>query len=660
MSVDKEIRIDVFIAVLYAAPEYPDEVVQLCLELANRRPEAEAVRLRREKAQEEERKAIEELPAPKARFVAAPDVPLTPEHLLGPPSEPWPTGPKHRVDESFQEACLDRWAILDLVLKRPDEALEIQLAAIVEHPRQRRWDSSSSLRDTLGLDDTYSCDPAFYYQGPFWNLLRFDPTTAEFALTLIINVVNFATERWQDRWRGVEAKWGSDGSNEPSCVTVPSTSGLRKWLGDWHVLGWLDGWRTCPNIVSSMLMAVEKWLYDECDTGRRIDRWVNRILCEGKSVALLGVLLQVGKYKPDLLATSLRPLLGVWEIYAMEPRLRTERSRAEFWRMDWLRYGEDAWNSARDWHCMPHRKTTILDHAVPLIFENETIRAAVVTAHQSWEKRLETETENSALRSVVNHIAFVTRYHQAKTEGGEKLQEFEKWVEEQRKDAMAAQETANEAMLPLTVLVQCRNALDDNRPLVAGDLPILWKNLQRLATLPADSAPQGIRAVDAVFAGVATLLVLHRAWVREDLAREHWCRDRLLQASRTPPERRTLGVALAGWDWDQFAAECGVVLLAENPADALARDLVLDGLSSFRYTTVAETMRRAYRMRNVLGREFKRMRDFVAEWSACCWALRASQEWRLDTERLWKEECIPKLKSFATGEHSLPAVHCQS
>jgi hypothetical protein len=645
----------VYVALLWAVPEFADEATQLCLELANRRAEADLVRQRREAAREEGRLATERLKVERPETAALTRRLVTPDEVFGPRRAPWPDGPNHRVDEAFQKACLDRQAIFPLVVNRPREALEVLLAVVIEHPRRHGWRDHSLSRESLGLDDNHqNCHPPFFHQGPFLALLRSSEETAAFALALIIRVANFATERWQEHHRQLTAKSPDIAAEGPSCVTVPTAAGWKAFSGDRNVLRWHDGWATQPDVLSSMLMAVERWLYDEADVGRPIDRWVHQIVSEGCSAALVGVLVAVAKYKPELLRGPLRPLAGAWEVYAMEPRLQMERGSVAFWSMQWMRYGEGAWNRARDWYAMPHRKTALLGHVVPLMLEDEAFRNEVLGFHQRWESLLQADQGNRHLHGPVNHFGVYSRYFRAAAEGGEKMPDFYAWFAAQQKEAAAAEERATEELLPLTLAPRCRKRIDENQPLKPDELTPFWDTLKRLSGLPAAPREGGTQAVDAVLGGIAVLLLLHRDWVRGDPGRERWCRDQLEEAVRRPLGHKPFDFpdSVGGWEWDTFAHECGVAMLAENHLDPLARELVLLGLICFRYATIAATMRRAYRLRVSLGTEFDRMVRFVSEWSALRWALRWADQWRLDTKRLWERQCGPRLNTFVGGGES--------
>ncbi len=651
-SIDQEVRTDVYVALLWAVPEFAGEAAQLCLELANRWPEADPVRRRREAARERSRLATEQINAERPETAALTRGFVIPDEVFGPRSAPWPDGPNHRVDEAFQEACLDYQAIFPMVVNRPREALEIFLAVVIEHPRPHRWGEDSLSQEAVGLDNNHqNCHPPFFHRGPFLNLLRSGEETAAFALALIIRVTNFATERWQEHHHQLIAKYPDLAKEGPTCVTLPNTEGWKAFSGDRNVLRWHDGWPSQPGVLSSMLMATEKWLYDEADAGRPIDRWVQQIVKEGHSVALVGVLLAVANYRPDLLPGPLRPLAGAWEIYVMESRLQVERGNVAFWSMQWMRYGEKAWNRARDWHTMPHRKTMLIDHVVLLILEDEAFRTEVFGFHQHWESLLQADEGNRHLRGQVNHFGVYSRYFRARAEGGEKMPDFYAWLAVQQREAAVAEEQANEELLPLTLAPQCRKRIDDNQTLKPDELAPFLDTLKRLSGQPAVPAEGGTQTVDAVLGGIAVLLLLHRDWVREDPDRERWCRSQLEEAVGRPRGRQPFDFpdSVAGWEWDTFAPECGVAMLAENPLDPLARGLLLLGLICFRYATVAATTRRLYRKQGALENEFDRMVRFTAEWSALRWGLRWSDQWQLGTKRLWERQCAPRLIAFVRG-----------
>ena len=146
----------------------PDEVAALCLELAERRDLRPEIR-RRVDATHARRRAErrEYLAAHPERERPAPPPSLS---SFGRPRDPWPDGPRARVDAEFQEACLDTGAFAALVSARPDAALEVLLAVCIEEPQHENY-STHPMRE-CGLDHWRSGDPPLFCRGPFLQFLR--------------------------------------------------------------------------------------------------------------------------------------------------------------------------------------------------------------------------------------------------------------------------------------------------------------------------------------------------------------------------------------------------------------------------------------------------------------------------------------------------------
>jgi len=136
-----------------------------------------------------------------------------------------------------------------------------------------------------------------------------------------------------------------------------------------------------------------------------------------------------------------------------------------------------------------------------------------------------------------------------------------------------------------------------------------------------------------------------------------WCRQKLQGTLDNPPPRRRFDseLSIGSERWDLFAAECGIILLAADPSDVLARRLVGAGLTAFNYHTTALTMTRAAAVRSSLGDTFSQMVSLAIEWAA----LRPLQV-RLDEDLLKaeRENFLGRkrdlLDSFADG--SLPSA----
>lgn len=76
--------------------------------------------------------------------------------------EPWPDGPKARVDGAFQSACLDTPAFITLVRARPEAALEVLLAVCIEEPQHEEIYGYSH-REDCGVEHWQNGYPSNHY-----------------------------------------------------------------------------------------------------------------------------------------------------------------------------------------------------------------------------------------------------------------------------------------------------------------------------------------------------------------------------------------------------------------------------------------------------------------------------------------------------------------
>jgi len=181
-------------AALYAAVDLPDSIALLCLELGQRRDASPGIQSRAEQARvkaEEERRRFREANLERARQAEKLCTPIFPQGRL---RQPWPDGPRTRVDGAFQSACLDTPAFPSLVRARPEAALEVLLAVCIEEPQHEEIYGFSD-REDCGIEHWHDGYPPLYFRGPFLMFLREAP---EHAVSFILRLVNFATRRYSE------------------------------------------------------------------------------------------------------------------------------------------------------------------------------------------------------------------------------------------------------------------------------------------------------------------------------------------------------------------------------------------------------------------------------------------------------------------------------
>ncbi len=543
---------------------------------------------------------------------------------------PRPDGPLDLVDRAFQELCLKGDALLPLMHARPSATREVVLALLIQPPRPKPGQvvsiySGPPFVDYLGTQPV-SWFPPFYTRGP---LLLFLAVRPEEGLDTIIRLVNFATDRWVDKWR--------EEGGEPPSVVVSLPDGDRAWLGGSGVYYWYRQDVSIPEPVIVALMALEKWFYDELDTGHPVDSPIRAILERSRSVAFAGLLSAVGRRAPSLLLGTLRPLVAVPEFHLWEHR-HVPQPIGDYL-FGWMHHDEASREIVRAWHELPHRRRGLDAVALELFLDDPQARPVFEQIRAGWRGRLGGGRDCEVVRRMLEQLVawydldnwmaqpaadgtvqWVFRTSEPPSDGAEVTQE----------DEQAAQVTG-ESLSFLTFPLQCRAILASARPLPPDRVEAFWATLQRLAgaAQPAGSDPDTVRAEDAVCGGAAVLLLLHRDWLRHHPERDDWCRSRLLRAIQEPPtETPDDPRSAVEWRWDDFCARALPMLWAEAPGDPALRDAVARLVVRPRYGTVALLFAAAARERGRLGDDFARLQHLLLRWAAARWAGNEPADWQ--------------------------------
>ena len=366
---------------LYTAPlagavDLPDEVGAWALELAGRRKVADEViariteALRQQAEQQAERLRTD--PKYKAKHEARRQIPCS----IGSSRErlpPWPLGANQRVDTDFQTACFKENGIQFLIRARPDVAAEVLLALIIEDEPERDYGSSRHEID-LGLDFALDCYPTAFWKSPFFPFLQIAP---DVALKALIALVNFCTDRWI---AGVMGR-----REEPSLgLALQMAEGEEKtFAGWWQVFDWTQSNSNHNGRLFCALDALERWLTLQLDASVDVTPHVEQILREGRSVAFIGLLVNVGKYGPSLFSGVLVPLLTNPYVFYWD-QSRVANIGWKFDSFNWVRDGEAVFNIARDWTLAPHRKKSLLDVVVALLTDGAPLVARLQVLISRW------------------------------------------------------------------------------------------------------------------------------------------------------------------------------------------------------------------------------------------------------------------------------------
>jgi hypothetical protein len=607
----------VYEAVLSAAPELPDEVAQLCLELAQRRDLDPTIVSRveqaRERRREQRRQFLEANPKRRERSS------LPPAWPRGELRDPWPDGPRDGVQNAFQEACLDTGAFPALVRVRPDAALEVLLAVCIEPPKHEDF-GRSSMPET-GLDHWKGGDPPLYCRGPFLQFLKAAPDQ---GLSFALRLVNFATRRFC----------------EGNALTVRIGNEARLWCGNWNVFRWHHDWPvTFGSMIHCVLMAMERWLYEKIERGEDIDPWINRILMESESLAFAGLLFDVGKFRPALFAGVLRPLLQNWLFLDWDRQIVTLRRSGGSDAMGLWAYQPRAMiELGRAWYQMPHRKDLLLytgGGIVETLVADEAERPFLAQLRSGWVADLNGEEMPEDLYRLSERLN--PDNYTFETRDGKRVASSFDWPEELKPKTeedlqrIAADQTVSG--FPF----QCRQLLDSDKRYAQDHLPQFWEFVQGIEGLSPRLASDGdplLQIEDLLCGAVAVLIVKHHDWLAADPKRMAWCRGKLESVVRHPPAPLRFDSAGADGDrkWDSFAGEAGVALLAHDRNDPLARRLAATSVLSFHYSTTGRTLIRASQRREELGEDFDRMLCLPVRWAGQRPGLGLALRLRIDTD----------------------------
>jgi hypothetical protein len=562
-------------AVLWAAPELPDEVAALCLELAERRDLASEIRERVHQAHERSREQRQQWLAANPERAEAP-----PPFPHGPLRDPWPDGPRARVDTDFQVACLDTGAFSALVRARPDAALEVLLAVCIEEPQYE--DYSRRLMRECGLDGWRAGDPPLYCRGPFLPFLQQAP---EHGLSFVLKLINFATRRYA--------------VDNGLTVTVGDSS--RTWFGGSNVFRWHFDWPISNgSAIHCSLMALERWLYEQIERGENIDQWIARILAESESLAFAGLLFDVGKRHPPLFAGVLKPLLRNWVLIDWDRQATTLRQQGNDPLGYWGHQPAAMIELGREWFAMPHRRNLVAylgGAVVGTMMGDEEQWPFFEQLRAEWTAQLDVQGRPKTLRLLIER--FNPANYTFEMRDGKRVPVNFQWP-----DILARQNTEDQQKIGQRSTVtsfpwRCRERLDAGTPLPHEQIPAFWEFIQGIDANPPELERENeeplLHIEDILCGGIALLVVLHYDWLTADPDRMAWCRRKLEVVLQNPPAPFRFDSEIASGErkWDAFAAEAGIALLARNRDDALARLLVATGIVSFHYSTTALTVWRA-------------------------------------------------------------------
>jgi len=603
----------IYEALLSAAPEFPDEVAQIALELCGRRDESDHAIQRGVDEEERQAKLREEWrkknPEESRRKRLPVPVPGISWHRVGPMRPPAADGPLREVSEGFQSAVMETTALDGLIAVRPEVAREVLLAVCIDEPKPFDSYDRSPLRDHLGLADWRHGYPAMYWKGPFLRFLQIAPAQ---GLGAIVRLVNYATTRWIEDGLGREP---TDEEKKNNGLEFEFNGRCVCWIGHGNVYAWHRYLGMHGDTVECALMALEKWFYDEIESQRSITEWVQYIFDHGTSAAFAGVLISVGLRYQALFAMDLQPLLGNFYVYETQMSLAMNES-SETWRISFSGQPQEAIKIAADWNRMPHRRYLLRDLVPALMLQHKGTLEYITAKKAEWAK-LRQGSEKSRL----NMEFFLARfdpanYTETPQDDGQVVITMS-WPAHLQKIADASQDESKLKMLALSLAMRARQLLENEAELKPEELPEFAEQIRKLADWKDSSEERGSQEhyrISSIAGGLAVLVIKHRAWLVQNPDLETWCLAALRDLKPVKSEHDS-PMSINNHGSEAFLGEAGVALLQENGEEWVLR-MAFEGVTGTHYSSTLFTMWRAYLLREQLGEKFGELVNVMILWSA--------------------------------------------
>ncbi len=334
---------------------------------------------------------------------------------------------------------------------------------------------------------------------PFYAFLQIN---ADAVLGFLHQLVDFATERWVRYARGRR-------DTDPPTISVTLSDGtLRAYAGRYWVFAWSHENSLSIGQIHCALAALERWLCDLVDAGADIEARIETLLKTTNSV-MLGVLVNVGKHKPELFKGPPRPLLGALEMFEWDDS-RVRAHATSFDAGAWARKGDFVFEMAKTWGLAPYRQTRLREIVSRLILCDRDIAEFVLACTSQWTAPV-TEKEKLELKILLSELDYRNYTEGVDPATGRQGFEF-KYPPDVAAEITAFQNDNARLVEALTFPQRCRRFLNGTALLNSADA-------ERIASLMA--AVDGEEKVDVDdemrqaprVAAAAVLLLRGRDWL---------------------------------------------------------------------------------------------------------------------------------------------------
>ena len=351
------------------------------------------------------------------------------------------------------------------------------------------------------------------------------------------------------------------------------------------------------------------------DNGTNVAPYIDRILRTSNSVSLLGVILNVGKYHPDLFRGPLRPLLADHELYRWDDYRRKALS-SHFDASAWARHGEVIYQMAREWCLAPYRQVTLSQLAMRLVAWHPDIAEFLAGVIQQWQQPSgeKDALEFRILTAGLDHQNYRTVCDDAT---GQITVQVE-YPEDLRRDVLEYQQAQALTIQTRTLPWQCQQLLSNPDVLTAQQATALATALAQGA-LDAETRLDEDEKRRARVAVASTLLARAPEWLNEnpDARRQAWeiIQTALAAIGETPDLLSNRLSSQRGRDLEFVAHAVMKAWTAIHGTSDEAGPAVLRILTSGDDAATQALMTLAHESRSLLGAKWWRLLYLAVLWS---------------------------------------------
>jgi hypothetical protein len=481
----------------------------------------------------------------------------------------------------------------------PELAKEIILALLIE---ERKDDflfggkfKLPFIEDKIGLINNQHFSPSFYTRGPFLRFLKINPSV---AIETISQLIDFATDRW------IEEKYKQN--QEEYSLELLNLKSVKRFYGDINVYHWYHGF-SGPEIISSALMAIEKWLYDQFDKGESINKWIRYILRKSHSLALIGMLSEVGRYIPEAFKKVLKPLLLIPDLFFFE-NVFSVQGGYDFRTILMFNEGEWLWEKAREWDEMKHRQIKLIDIASSFFLNDISFRKEIISVKGEWIKA---KNVNIGFVKQLLELFDLNNWKEVKTiDGTEYKYEPQILPNENFKQI----EYSKKLNILINRSSECLNRINYNNPLENDQIFIFVKDAKDIVNfVPIEKELKYYRPENVILGTFALIAHFHRDWLKRNPLEEKWflkefhkCLGNNYGWAKNRPEEFIYRI------WEDFVSEIASIYWIENTIDKKWRKIITKiAVYSYQYSALEILVRRAFDNRKALGDSFWQLINII-------------------------------------------------